>query len=263
MVEKFSPEEDRKERARRMKEMAESLFHDEIKPPPILHQIRRRGAVVLMSVFSVIIFLFTLLYLINQFIVEEESVFAAKSHVAVSLRRRDSLFRNIVNATLNQAALEYELVRYVADSRSEKPNPDLEKETGLNLEALKGLKSAMASPFSLSKLNALVEQYPQIQFSAVYSQLINNLVNIENTITQKRDAENEAIRKYNTTIAQYPWVFLSKITGFDPYPYYKGTLGIQKAPGLKPQLFDRLLQPETVINAKETETLNSNPTPPE
>ncbi|MBF0239915.1 MAG: LemA family protein [SAR324 cluster bacterium] len=242
MVEEYqSPLEDKKERFQRMKEMAERLFH-EIKPKKKPLQIKRQGPVIWVSILAAIVLLVTVLIEINIFILREEKALAAIANVQTSLQRRADLFVNIVNVALNQAVLEYELIQYVADSRSQLTKVKDLDTAKLKLEAIENLKKGSPSEFSMTKLTALVEQYPQIKFSSTYALLINQLMGMENQITRRRELQNEAIRMYNTAITQFPWNYLAQMTGFHHYQYYEmKDKTSQTVPVLQSDMFNELL----------------------
>ncbi|NQU63853.1 MAG: LemA family protein [SAR324 cluster bacterium] len=228
----LTPDELKLERVRRTKEMATKLFKEEIKPPEVLHTIKRKGFFVAVSLGALILVAVTFAYRVNYFITLEEDVFAMGAKVRVAQQRRTNLFSNIVNATLIQAKLESDLVKYIADSRS-----DLKEGQHLNGPAageskiaapasgdiMKQLSSSLNPDLSVSSLMALVEQYPDIKFSRVYTQLIDKLVDIENDIQAKRTLLNAAVSVYNINITQVPWNIVALVTGFEREHYYEVT----------------------------------------
>ncbi|MBF0240554.1 MAG: LemA family protein [SAR324 cluster bacterium] len=228
------------ERIRRTRELAERLFQDEINPKKASRK-KKQGPIVLIYFIGFIVFAISVLYRVNMFISLEEEVFASVGQIDVALQRRMNLFENIVNTTLNQGILEYKIVKNVADSRAGfAQNSELSGVVD-NLENLEALKSSLEGA-SFSKLIALMEQYPEIKFSDNYSQLINNLVDLEDLLLRKRDARIEQIRIYNTAITTFPSTFLAKVTGFKRYDYFEmEQLSIHNVPMLKPTMFKRLL----------------------
>ncbi|MBF0280455.1 MAG: LemA family protein [SAR324 cluster bacterium] len=251
------------ERIRRMKEMAERLFQDEIKPqrqpmPPVKH----KGLIMAFSFTAMLIVSVIVVHRVNRFINLEEQVLSSEGRVQSSLQRRVNLFNNIVNAALNQATLESELVKHVADSRADiVPSPSAPEAGPLassefNLDSLssgmegsemiKNLQASFGSDLPLSKLLALVEQYPDIKFLNIYSQLINNLVEIENHLIERRDRHNHHIMIYNTAISQFPWYLIARLAGFDRHAYYQvENEAYEHVPALESKIFNRLLPVET------------------
>ncbi|MBF0290183.1 MAG: LemA family protein [SAR324 cluster bacterium] len=247
MAEYLSPEEKKRERLLRMRAMAERLFQDEIKPKKKpLPQIKLKGPVVVASFFAVLLLVFTILYRVNKFIYLEENVNGATAAVEVAVERRANLFDNIVNAALNQAALEYELVQHVADSRANRQQTGQLQAAEENLNKLKNLKSDLVTESSLAKLFALVEQYPEIRFSDTYSELMDNLVEIESTIMERRYFLNKETQVYNSTISQFPWQMLATLFKFFHYDYYEiKDRADALVPHLEPSMFKSLMPEKT------------------
>ncbi|MBF0289730.1 MAG: LemA family protein [SAR324 cluster bacterium] len=272
MWKRRAPVDETQERATRVQEMASRLFAQEMKPKKTASQIRTRRQFMVFCVFFVILLSISVLYRINKFIDMREQVLAAKGGVEVSLRKRSNLFHNIANAALNQAKLEYELVKHVADSRAkqeeiqktevseEKPSepewwrdsfPEELERMGLDSKLVEELKSALNSGGVLPDLNALVEQYPKVKFSFVYSKLIKNLILLENEIMLKQDHLHEATKAYNTQISQFPWYFLAKTAGFRRFSYFSVKGPAHDPPMMKSNMYRRLLPPEVLPQSNQ------------
>ncbi len=233
-------EEIKAERVRRMKALVRQMSKEELEPQrKFIPQIKGRGLIAAASFIAVILFSVSSLYNYNLFINLGEQVRSSEGHVEAAIQRRSNLFVNLVNLTLNHASLEEEIFRHVADVRTkiDQTNKTLSKiinkpqtgSSGANIES------------SLSRLLAVVEQYPNIQSSTTYQQLMDELVEIENRISLRRDEYNEAVRSYNRRISSFPWFILARATGFNRYDYYKATGDISKGPLLSPKTFERLL----------------------
>ncbi|MBF0357372.1 MAG: LemA family protein [Magnetococcales bacterium] len=227
----LGPNSANSERMRRMKRMMRELYKDEFETkrfrmPPI----KARSLIVFLSFASIIIFGVTTLYNFNRFVNLEERVLNAEGFVEAVLQRRINLFSNLINLTLNQAALEQNIFRHVANVRSDigegmannqagaevgKPLP----ESGSGVESTAGMDKITGVP-SMAKLLAVVEQYPKIRTSVTYQQLMDKLVEIENRIAKRRDEYNEEVRIYNTLISSFPWYVLARITGFKRHEYF-------------------------------------------
>ncbi|MGK5094579.1 LemA family protein [Deltaproteobacteria bacterium TL4] len=247
MSEEKSPETAKAERLQHMRELAQSLFTVEApRPKKSQRELDADRRFFIVASIAFIIFAVAIFFRVNRFIDLEEKVTASDGKLEVAMQRRANLFKNIVNATLNQATLEYELVKHIADSRSPLKNAQKLKKVELDLESLEKLKSSPNIEVSLPQLTALVEQYPQIKFSSTYSQLIDNLMEIENIISERRNDRTEAIKAYNTDISIFPHYFLAKIAGFNRYKYFEiEEVSLKNAPVLNAEKYDRLLPAET------------------
>lgn len=250
------------ERLRRMKTLMRQLYKEEFESKRFaLPPIRGKTLIIFVSFLSIIVFGVTTLYNFNRFINLREWVWSAQGHVEDVLQRRSNLFSNLVNLTLNQAELEREVFRHVADARSRlnglsktaaagKPAGQQAAATETATTEIGNGSSGVSDsapggdlPFSasLARLLAVVERYPDIKSSVTYQQLMDKLVVIEDRITKTRDDANERARIYNTLISSFPWYVLAKITGFERMDYYVSGTRSHTIPTLSPAIFDRLL----------------------
>ena len=241
------------ERLRRMKTLMRQLYREEFeakkyKLPPI----KGKTLILFVSFVSIIIFGVTTLYNYNRFVTLEEHILSAKGHVEVSMQHRANLFSNLFNLALNHADIEREVFHYVADARTALRG-EVGQGKGAMAEEVAGNASPSAKvptasalgegalarfPDTISRLLAIVEQYPDIKSSETYQQLMEKLVLIETKVVDRRDEANEAIRVFNTLISTFPWYVLSKATGFSRYDYYKFNT---RDTLLSVDVFDRLL----------------------
>ncbi|GMT42943.1 MAG: hypothetical protein IEMM0002_1354 [bacterium] len=244
------------DRMRRMKALANTLYRDEIGPKRrFFRPIRAKGLIMAASLLAIVILSASSLYNFNRFIDLKEKVFSAQGHVEANLQRRKNLFANLVNITLNQAAVERQIFSHVADVRAglNKTNEIL-SEIAKNPDAVALLNKAKdvgnASPqslpissvtSSLSRLLAVVEQYPDIKSSTTYQQLMDKLVEIENRISARRSEYNDAARIYNHSVSVFPWYLLAKVTGFLRVDYFKASDDVIKVPVLSQKSFEQLL----------------------
>lgn len=260
----LGPETSNSERMRRMKRLLNQLYKEESETKALrIPQIKVKGLIVFLSFVSVLVFGITTLYNFNIFITLEERILSAQGYIQDSIQRRANLFTNLINLTLNQAALEQEVFRHVADVRATMTGREPgNRETATTPGAAAvggetadgGGKGAgptdtaiagMEGLSSMSKLMAVVEQYPEIKSSTTYQQLMDKLVEIEDRIIQRRDTYNEEVRVYNTLITSFPWYILANITGFKRYDYFTVEHLSQDEklmlPDLTSTLFKRLL----------------------
>ncbi|CAK0756052.1 LemA protein [Gammaproteobacteria bacterium] len=214
------------ERLQRMREIMRQINRDEVpvedlKIPPIKSKLFILG----ISLASVLLLVSTVLYKYNWFVSAEEDVRSAKGTIENALQLRSNLFANLVNLTLNQAAMEQETMRYVAEIRARQSPPQArgsEKIPAVTnpVPAMPGL-GGESLPDVLARLFAVVEQYPDIKTSATYKQLMDKLMELENRIHQRRDEYNEKVRIYNAMTITFPWRFVAYLGGFTRYHYFE------------------------------------------
>lgn len=202
------------------------LFQDEFESkrrriPPI----RGKETIAILSILALFLFGLMVGKKFNRMVSMEESVLSANGLVINALQRRTTLFSTLVNLTLNQAALEQEVFRHVADVRKALMGGGQAKTTepGSTMEGSPPTQESSPATTridpTMAKLLAVVEQYPNIKSSTTYQQLMDKLVEIEDRIIAKRTDYNNAVRDYNTYITTFPQYILADIVGFKIYKY--------------------------------------------
>ncbi len=198
-------------------------------------------------------------------------MWSAQAHVEAAVQRRINLFANLVNLTLNHAELEREVFRHVADVRQDLQQPSsaggekpalIQDPGGAGSEAkTPDLAKLMqeASSGGLSRLLAVVEQYPDIKSSSTYKDLMASLLEIENRIVTFRVEANEEARIYNTLISSFPWYLLARLTGFEIESYYSVGAVAEKIPALTATSFKRLLPDGEPGTPQASQSLSTAP----
>ena len=185
------------------------------------------------SAISILVLVTTLLLRYNTFVVMYEDAMSKQGNLAAAIQRRDNLFGNLVKLTLNHAALEHAIYGHTSDKRTEGMTGKLPD----NLQKLLG--SGGADALGLSKLMAVVEQYPNIQSADTYKHMMTTLVETEDHINQRRDEYNASMATYNVEITKWPWDYLAKMTGFKKMEYFQQRA--DDTPVIAPQMFQELL----------------------
>lgn len=224
-------------RQRNMRRLLRRHFEEEFGPKRVrIRPVKGKELIALISVAALVFFAISFTESFNIFVKMEETVLSANGLIMNTLQRRSDLFSTLINLTLNQAALEQEVFRHVADVRKTmmgkklgEPNksPAKAESTDADTGGAQNQKIAnktaditpMNSTAAMARLLAVVERYPEIRSSATYQQLMNKLVEIEDRIIARRIEYNEAVRKYNTFITTFPWYIMADITGFKIYKY--------------------------------------------
>ncbi|MBY0426764.1 MAG: LemA family protein [Cytophagales bacterium] len=79
----------------------------------------------------------------------------------------------------------------------------------------------------------VMEQYPQLQSIAGFTDLRAQLEGTENRITVERKKFNEVVQTYNTSIRRFPSNMLAGMFGFEKKGYFEAAQGAEKAPEVK------------------------------
>lgn len=151
----------------------------------------------------------------NKLVTLRERHKNAFSQIEVQLKRRYDLIPNLVEAVKGYMKHEQETLTAVIEARN---------------VALGGLKAAAAGPGdpaamkqlasaeaglsgALSRLNMVVEQYPDLKASEQMTSLTEELTSTENKVSFARQAFNDAVTSYNTYKLTFPPVFFAGMCG--------------------------------------------------
>jgi LemA protein len=133
------------------------------------------------------------------------------SQVENVLQRRNDLIPNLVNTVKGYASHEKEVFENVAQARAKLAG-------ATNVAEMGGANLAMEG--ALSRLLAIVENYPDLKADQTFIRLQDELAGAENRIAVERRNYNESVRAYNTFVKQFPNNFIAGIFGFGPEDVY-------------------------------------------
>ena len=151
----------------------------------------------------------------------DEQVKAAWSEVINQYQRRADLVPNLVNVVKGAAAQEKTILEEVTEARSRVGSIQATPELINDEAAFKRFQEAQASLTSaLSRLLAVVENYPQLQSIQAYRDLQAQLEGIENRITVARKRYIESVQGYNTTVRSFPTNLTAMMFGFKVKPNF-------------------------------------------
>ncbi len=140
----------------------------------------------------------------------------AYAQIDVQLKRRYDLIPNLVSATRAYLTHERQTLEAVTAARQRASDAsDVARQAPRNGSALAALdvaELALASP--LSRLMALVEQYPELQADETVSRLTEELRSTENRIGFSRQAFNDQVMGYNTAVESFPASLIASLCGF-------------------------------------------------
>jgi LemA protein len=157
----------------------------------------------------------------NGLVRANEAVDGAWSQVENVLQRRSDLIPNLVETVKGYAAHEREIFENVASARARLAGATSPGEVAA---ANAGLTSA------LSRLLAIVENYPQLKASANFTRLQDELAGTENRIANERRVYNEMVRDFNTRLKRFPTNTIAGFFGFGPREYFEAAPEAQQVP---------------------------------
>lgn len=143
---------------------------------------------------------------LNEQVEEQYGVLESK------IQRRYDLIPNLVNTVKDYLKHEEKIFLDIADARA-----NLAKAGNVNekINADNQLEGA------LSRLLAVVENYPELKSNEQVKGLMDELAGTENRISVERDNCNKVIMKYNRKVKTFPSNMIASIFNFETRPYFK------------------------------------------
>jgi LemA protein len=171
------------------------------------------ATIVILVILAVLVFYFIGVY--NQLVTLKNRFENGFSQIEVQLKRRYDLIPNLVETAKGYIKHERETLEAVIAARN---------------QAATGLKAAAADPTSaaaisqlgaaegalasaMSRLNVVMEAYPDLKASQNMMQVSEELTSTENKISFARQAFNDAVTAYNTYKQTFPPVLVAKSFG--------------------------------------------------
>ncbi|HLB34976.1 MAG TPA: LemA family protein [Gemmatimonadales bacterium] len=131
----------------------------------------------------------------------------AWKQIDVQLKRRHDLIPNLVNAVKGAMDFERDTLEAVIQARNQAVK--IQAET-LPTGGVKKLAAAEATlGAALSRLNVVVERYPQLKATANIGQLQEELTSTENRVAFARQLYNDTATSYNVRQQQFPWTLIA------------------------------------------------------
>jgi LemA protein len=158
-----------------------------------------------MSWFLLILVVVVALWVIaayNGLIALKNQTFNAFKQIDVQLKRRHDLIPNLVNAVKGAMEFERETLEAVIQARNQAVKVQADASPAGGVKALAAAEATLGA--ALSRLNVVVEQYPQLRATANIGQLQEELASTENRVAFSRQMYNDTATQYNTKQQQFP-----------------------------------------------------------
>jgi len=136
----------------------------------------------------------------------------AWSGIDVQLKRRASLIPHLVETVKGYAIHERGVLEEVTRARSAL------QEAGGAAEAA-GANNMLTQ--ALSRLFAVVENYPQLRASENFMDLQDQLSDVEEKIAYARQFYNRNVAEFNTRIISIPDVIIARMLGFQRFEFFE------------------------------------------
>lgn len=165
----------------------------------------------------------------NTIPTNEERAKAEWSEVLNQYQRRADLIPNLVETVRGYAAHEREVLEAVVQARAQatqvQVSPELLQDPAA-FEAFQQSQSQLTG--ALSRLLAVVENYPDLKANQNFLALQAQLEGTENRIAVARRDYIEAVRVYNTSLRTLPSMIWAKIWFTDNEPFQNFTVAEDK-----------------------------------
>jgi LemA protein len=167
----------------------------------------------------------------NSLVTADEGVASAWGQVETQYQRRADLIPNLVATVRRFADQEREVLQNVVEARAKVGQMTVTKEVLEDPESFAKFQAAQDGFTSaISRLMAVVENYPDLRSNENFLTLQDQLEGTENRIAVERRRYNEYVQAYNTTIRRFPGSLVAGFGGFHEKQYFKASEGSGEAP---------------------------------
>jgi LemA protein len=157
----------------------------------------------------------------NEIQGRDEAVKSAWAEVLSQYQRRADLIPNIVNTVKGEANFEQETLTRVIEARSRATSIQATPELVNDPQALSQFNAAQGALSSaLSRLLAVVENYPNLKANQGFQDLRAQLEGTENRIAIARKRYIDAVQSYNVLVRQFPNNLTAMIFGYAQKPQF-------------------------------------------
>jgi LemA protein len=139
----------------------------------------------------------------NRLIAMKGQTLNAWKQIDVQLKRRHDLIPNLVNAVKGAMDFEKETLEAVIQARNQAVKIQADASPTGGVQALAGAEAALGA--ALSRLNVVVERYPDLKATGNIGQLQEELTSTENRVAFARQLYNDTATDYNVKQQQFPW----------------------------------------------------------
>ncbi len=187
---------------------------------------KRTGLLITLGVLVILIFWGCSGY--NGLVKQDENVKKAWNNVQTEYQNRSDLVGNLVNTVKGAANFEQNTLVQLVEARAKATSVNIKADelTPENIAKFQAAQSQMSG--ALSRLLAVVENYPDLKATQNFTQLQGQLESIENKIKNSRKEFNEAINVYNTKVRSFPMNILGGMFGFHAKEGFKADEGAEK-----------------------------------
>jgi LemA protein len=148
----------------------------------------------------------------NGFVVQNEMISSQWAQVENQLQRRFDLIPNLVSTVKGVAGQEQKVFGDIADART--------KYSGAGTPDARAAAAGQVES-AIGRLLVITENYPQLQSTQAFRDLMIQLEGTENRIAVERMKYNDQVRVFNTSVKRFPGSVFARIFGMGERTYFE------------------------------------------
>jgi len=166
----------------------------------------------------------------NGFVGSEQNVNEKWANVETVYQKRANLIPNLERTVRSYAKFEQETLTKVIEARSKATQVTIDPTNMTEADLAKFQAAQGELSGALSRLMAVVEQYPNLKADQQFIDFQREYTAIENSIRAETVNYNAAVKEYNTSIKVFPNNIIANFSNFKEKPLFKADAGAEKAP---------------------------------
>ena len=166
----------------------------------------------------------------NGFVGSEQNVNEKWANVETVYQKRANLIPNLERTVKSYAKFEQETLTKVIEARSKATQVTIDPTNMTEADLAKFQAAQGELSGALSRLMAVVEQYPNLKADQQFIDFQREYTAIENSIRAETVNYNAAVKEYNTYIKVFPNNIIANFSNFKEKPLFKADAGAEKAP---------------------------------
>ena len=166
----------------------------------------------------------------NGFVGREQNVNEKWANVETVYQKRANLIPNLERTVKSYAKFEQETLTKVIEARSKATQVTIDPTNMTEADLAKFQAAQGELSGALSRLMAVVEQYPNLKADQQFIDFQREYTAIENSIRAETVNYNAAVKEYNTSIKVFPNNIIANFSNFKEKPLFKADAGAEKAP---------------------------------
>ena len=166
----------------------------------------------------------------NKLVKREEAVRSNWAQVENQYQRRTDLIPNLVETVKGYAVHEQETFTKVIEARAKATQLTLDASSfdAENMQQFNQVQGELSQ--SLSRLMAVIENYPDLKANENFIMLQGQLEGTENRIAVERKRFNDSANKYNSYRRRFPKNLVAAVFGFKEIKYFEAEKGADVSP---------------------------------